>query len=176
MNQINDFIESQNISIGHILIFTIACFVIMFVCMLISFIMLANIKKKYKIFMSGKDGVSLEELINEKLKKITDFDDQVDELNDSLKNMQETLDTAIQKVGIVKYNAFEDTGGKLSFALALLSAENNGIVINSMHNREGCYTYAKEIIRGESFVALSSEEKKAIDEAKKSCDFMEKAV
>ena len=70
-----------------------------------------------------------------------------------------------KKVGIVKYDAFNEMGGKLSFALAMLDKSNNGYVINAIHSREGCYTYAKEIVRGESFITLGEEEKKALEKA-----------
>ena len=56
--------------------------------------------------------------------------------------------------------------GKLSFALALLNQDNTGVVINAMHSREGCFTYAKEIIKGESYIVLSEEEKEALNQAK----------
>ena len=56
--------------------------------------------------------------------------------------------------------------GKLSYAVALLDSEENGIVLNSIHSREGCFTYAKEIVRGESYIPLSEEEKKALEQAK----------
>ena len=70
-----------------------------------------------------------------------------------------------KKVGIVKYDAFNEMGGKLSFALAMLDKSNNGYVINAMHSREGCYTYIKEIVKGESYIALGDEEKKALERA-----------
>ena len=70
-----------------------------------------------------------------------------------------------EKTGIVKYDAFNEMGGKLSFALAMLDKSNNGYVINAMHSREGCYTYIKEIVKGESFITLGEEEKKALDQA-----------
>ena len=56
-------------------------------------------------------------------------------------------------------------GGKLSFALAMLDGKNNGWVINAMHSREGCYTYVKEIVKGESYVELAEEEAEALDKA-----------
>ena len=71
-----------------------------------------------------------------------------------------------QKIGIVKYDAFKEMAGKLSFSLCLLDAEESGFVLTAMHTREGCYTYAKEIIKGKAFVVLASEEKKALEEAK----------
>ena len=66
----------------------------------------------------------------------------------------------------MKYDAFKEMGGKLSFSLCLLDDENNGFILTSMHTREGCYTYVKEIIKGESFVVLATEERRALEEAK----------
>ena len=71
------------------------------------------------------------------------------------------------KYGVEKYDAFDDVGGKLSFVLVLLTADNDGFLINSMHStNEGCYTYTKEIVNGEAFVILSEEEQQALEEAK----------
>lgn len=70
-----------------------------------------------------------------------------------------------QKVGIVKYDAFNEMGGKLSFAIAMLDGNNSGWILNAMHSREGCYTYVKEILKGESFVELAEEEAEALDKA-----------
>ena len=79
-----------------------------------------------------------------------------------------------QKIGVVKYDAFKEMGGKLSFVLALLDKNNSGILLNSVHStREGCYTYLKEIIKGESFLELSEDEKKALNQALRSSNFME---
>ena len=68
-------------------------------------------------------------------------------------------------MGIVKYDAFNEMGGKLSFALAMLDGNDSGWILNAMHSREGCYTYVKEILKGESFVELSEEEAEALDKA-----------
>ena len=75
------------------------------------------------------------------------------------------LDNTYQKVGLVKYDAFNEMGGKLSFSLALLNRKNNGFIINAMHSREGCYTYIKEIIDGNSVIMLAEEEKEALEMA-----------
>ena len=77
-----------------------------------------------------------------------------------------------QKMSIVKYDAFKEMGGKLSFSLALLDDKNNGYILTSVHTREGCYTYVKEIIKGESFVVLSEEERSALEEAKNKRNYM----
>lgn len=75
------------------------------------------------------------------------------------------MKNVFQKVGLVKYDAFQEMGGKLSFSLALLNEVNDGFIINAMHSREGCYTYIKEIIDGNSVIALAEEEKEALDMA-----------
>ena len=76
-----------------------------------------------------------------------------------------TVDRNFQRVGIVKYDAFNEMGGKLSFAIAMLDGNNSGWIINAMHSREGCYTYIKEIIKGESYIELAEEEAEALDKA-----------
>ena len=70
-----------------------------------------------------------------------------------------------KKFGLVKYNAFKGMGGNLSFAMALLDYTNTGFVLNSVHSREGCYVYIKEVERGETDVLLGSEEKDALEQA-----------
>lgn len=74
--------------------------------------------------------------------------------------------SSFQKIGVVKYDAFNEMGGKLSFSMALLNNELDGFVLNAVHSREGCYTYVKEIIGGNSVLVLSEEEKKALNMAK----------
>ena len=69
-----------------------------------------------------------------------------------------------------RLDAFNEMGGKLSFSLAMLNERNDGYIINAMHSREGCYTYIKEIIDGNSIIALSEEEKEALEMAMKSKD------
>lgn len=74
----------------------------------------------------------------------------------------ENLKIVYQKTGLVKYDAFREMSGKLSYALALLDKNNNGFMVNSMYSREGCYSYVKEIIKGESYITLSEEEQEAL--------------
>ena len=99
--------------------------------------------------------------------------DQVDSLmkankanEEDIKKIFSNMKLTFQKIGLVKYDAFNEMGGKLSFSLALLSESNNGFVLNAVHSREGCYTYIKEIIDGNSVLALAEEEKEALEIAK----------
>ena len=82
----------------------------------------------------------------------------VADLNNKMKN-------CIQKVGVVKYNSFDDVGGDLSYSVAFLDEKNDGIVFNSLYYRDGCYTYGKEVVGGKAVVKISDEEQQAIDKA-----------
>lgn len=157
--------EKYGIDIGYVVI-GLACVVFVMLIMLISQMVKNNkLNKKYRKFMTGSGGRSLEKEILSKFKKINNLSNQVMDMNKKVDEIDEKLNVSFQKLGLVKYDAFNEMGGKLSFALCLLSAENNGYIINSMHNRDGCYTYVKEIIKGESFVLLADEEKEALDQA-----------
>lgn len=126
---------------------------------------LTRMEKRYKAFMKGSDAATLEKAFIKKLgqvdaqiEKNTNFDRQIESL-------RQGMNAIYSKYGVEKYDAFEDVGGKLSFALALLDKENNGLILNAVHSRDNCYLYLKEIVKGESFVMLSQEEVEALRKA-----------
>lgn len=125
----------------------------------------ANINKKYRLFMSGRNGQSLENVILEKLNDIEDIKSKTLKNSEDITELFSKMEYAVCKVGMVKYDAFNEMGGKLSFALVMLDEKNNGFSMNSMHGQEGSYVYVKEIINGESYIALGEEEQKALKEA-----------
>jgi hypothetical protein len=147
--------------------------------LLLLFIIIISVKqrklnKKYKKFMAGATGENLESQILARFADIDGLKDDSRFLKEELAKVKENLLITYQKVGVVKYDAFKEMGGKLSFVLALLDKNNNGVLLNSVHSsREGCYTYLKEIIKGESFLELSEDEKKALNQALNSNNFME---
>lgn len=166
--------DELSIDIGYVLLGVAAFTLIQFILVIILFVKNKNLKKKYKSFMAGSDGKNLEELILTRLSEIDFLKLENKKLKTRLENISETLLSTYQKIGIVKYDAFKEMGGKLSFSLALLNDNNDGFVINSMHSsREGCYTYIKEILKGESYVVLAEEEKLALEQAIKSNNYME---
>lgn len=133
-----------------------------------------KINNKYRKFMKGASGRELEAVLVERFTEIDSLKQDSKLLHDKLDLINENILTTVQKVGIVKYDAFSEVGGKLSFVLALLDKNNDGFILNSVHSsREGCYTYLKEIIKGESFLELSKEEKQALNRAINSDNFME---
>lgn len=138
---------------------------VLIIIMIVNAVKMTRLKKNYRIFMEGNDAKSLEDTLIKRL-------DQIDALMESDKETQKKvqmvldhLDNTYQKVGLVKYDAFNEMGGKLSFSLALLNRKNDGFIINAMHSREGCYTYIKEIINGNSIIMLADEEKEALEMA-----------
>ncbi|MFA9378128.1 MAG: DUF4446 family protein [Lachnotalea sp.] len=138
---------------------------LMFIIIIVLMCKIGKLKKRYNIFMQDEDAKSLEKLISGKLKEIEELKLSNKKNKEDIKNINETLLLTFKKVGILKYDAFNEMGGKLSFAVALLNEKNDGFLINAMHSREGCYTYIKEIINGESYIMLGDEEKQALDEA-----------
>lgn len=146
--------------------------VALFITTIVLLVKISGLTKKYKAFMNGSEGRDLESTILERFKEIDNLKSETSYISNKLNTACDTLLTAYQKVGIVKYDAFKEMGGKLSFSLCLLDDKDNGFVMTSMHTREGCYTYIKEIIRGEAYVILASEERKALDEAKNKKNFM----
>ncbi len=69
------------------------------------------------------------------------------------------------KLGVVKYDAFSQMGGGMSFVLAMLDEENNGFILNTVHSTDNCYSYVKPVIGGMVNVNLGEEERQALDEA-----------
>ena len=122
--------------------------------------------RKYEALMSGKKGADLEKIIRVRFKEMDQVKANAKRVTKEHKEIKRSLKSCYSKLGIVKYDAFEQMAGKLSFVIALLNEDNSGFVFNSMHSREGCFNYAKEIIKGESYIPLSDEEKEAIEKAK----------
>lgn len=140
--------------------------IILLVLYISNSIKLSKLRKNYKQFMKklGKG-----EQIDEILKKYIDTVEKVEENQEELENyynkLDENMNTCIQKVGLVRYSAFKDTGSDLSFTLAILDKYNDGIVLNGIYSREMSNIYAKPVKDGKSTYTLSEEEKEAIDKA-----------
>mgnify|MGYP000602397191 FL=1 len=124
-----------------------------------------KLKKNYRIFMSGKDAKTLEDTLIQRLDQVDSLLESNEENDSNIKVLSKNMQRTYQKMGLIKYDAFHEMGGKLSFSLAMLDMRNNGFIINAMHTREGCYTYIKEIIDGNSVIVLSEEEQEALKRA-----------
>ncbi|HIV13283.1 MAG TPA: DUF4446 family protein [Candidatus Pullilachnospira stercoravium] len=126
---------------------------------------LHRLNRKYTMFMKGADGQSLERMFSQKMKEFERLARANEDNSLELRQMKSVLKKTPTKYGIIKYDAFDDVGGKLSFALAMLDAENTGFILNAIHSRDNCFFYIKEIVNGESYTLLSSEETDALRQA-----------
>lgn len=171
--QVNSALLNQiglgSFDIGYLVIgvLVLAVLIIILLILLIVQISKANkLKKRLDKFMLGKEGNSLEEDIaklyedNQFLKNSTEKNRQ------DIRAIFKRLETVFQKMGLVRYDAFNQMGGQLSYSLALLDENDNGFIINSVHSTEGCYSYSKEIRNGDNSITLSTEEEEALAIAK----------
>ena len=161
----NNFLEAlQNYS-GILLLSLLILVIILLVCIFNLSLGLSRLNKKYKIFMKGKDGQSLEKLFKRKFDMIEKLASNSEINSENIQKMEKLYNSSLHKYGIVKYDAFEDMGGKLSSVLAVLDKDNTGFLLNAIHSRENCFLYIKEIVNGESYIMLSEEEIEALKRA-----------
>ena len=124
-----------------------------------------QLQKSYSTFMKGRSGKNLEKSIFRKFGELEEISALVKENEKNVQDIRKKMESHYQKAGIVKYDAFHEMGGNLSFVLTMLDENDNGWIFNAMHSREGCYTYIKEIVKGESYIELSEEEKQCLEKA-----------
>ena len=138
---------------------------ILLIILLMNLSRLKKIQKKYQAFMIKED-VDLEDLLIHYAKKVNSVKEKQDEIKEKIDTLSNEMKYCTQKVGVVRYNAIEKVGADLSFAIAMLDAEDNGIVLNGIYSRDGSYVYSKPVQNGQSTYQLSDEEKEAIRLAK----------
>lgn len=146
--------------------------ILLFLIQVLLFVLLINVNMKYNrlkttytAFMRGKDGKTIEDSILDRFDEIDKIGNIAKKNRQDIKEINKNILSDYQKLGIVKYDAFHEMGGNLSFALTMLDGKNNGYIINAMHSREGCYTYIKEIVGGESYIELADEEAESLERA-----------
>ena len=157
----------------YIIIGLTAVVLILFIMIIVNIVQMKKLKKNYKIFMSGNSAKNLEDTLIKRLDQIDSLIEANEENEQHIQLLFGKMRRTYQKMGLIKYDAFHEMGGKLSFAIAMLDDNNNGWILNAMHSREGCYTYVKEILKGESFVELADEEAEALDKAIFSDEFID---
>lgn len=159
---------------SYVVLGAIVALLIIFIIQIVILVKQRKLNKKYNAFMEGSEGKTLESTILNRFQEVDQLKEDTKSMKTSIHKITENLLNTYQKCSIVKYDAFKEMGGKLSFSLCLLDDNNGGFIITSMHSsREGCYTYVKEIIKGESFVLLSEEEKQVLSEAKNKKNYFE---
>ena len=158
-----EMIGLSGFDLTYLFIVSYALILILIIMVIVQAVKLSKLSKKYKKFMSGKNAKSLEKDIiglyedNRFIKAYTEKN------KSDIRFLYKKLASTFQKVGIVKYDAFNQMGGQLSFSLALLDENNSGFILNCVHSTEGCYSYTKEIRNGSCDISLGEEEREALD-------------
>lgn len=161
MDVIMEVVRSEGFLLG-ILMFLI----LLFIGFLILIFKYTKLNKRYKDFMQKLgNGKNLEEDLETYMYRVNKVEQQNNEITNQLETLDQELIKCMKKVGMVRYNAFQDVGSDLSFALALLNEKNDGIVLNGIYAREMSNIYAKPIENGKSKYTLSEEETQAIQKA-----------
>lgn len=168
-----EYLASYGIDPAYIILALLGLILILIVIYIIILCKLKKVTRLLDKFMRGKDMESMEDTVLKCFERLDALEESDEIKKKQMEEILENLQSVYQKSGLVKYDAFREMSGKLSYALALLDKNNNGVLINSMYSREGCYSYVKEIIKGESYINLSEEEKEALQKAVNSDNFME---
>nr|WP_317357485.1 DUF4446 family protein [uncultured Tyzzerella sp.] len=165
-NYILDVIFEPQIFFTILVVYAVILLVLVISLIVVS-VKLSKTKKRLKKFLPEDKNIDIEEMLiqyNKNVKEVLEKEEEIlEKIENNKKDLSkdieatnkliyltnEKLKSAVQKVSIVRYNPFDDVGGDLCYAIALLDENNNGLVINSIYSRDACYSYAKEIIAGE---------------------------
>lgn len=163
MNGFDTFIDSSGFSL-----LLLSFLVILIVLVIVNILKLNKLKNDYKLLMQViGNGQNFNEILNKYVVKVDNVSRETLKLKNKTESLQQNMEKCLQKVGVVRYNAFSNAGNDLCFAIALLDFEDNGVVINGIYSRDNTTTtYAKPIKHAKSKYALVKEEEEAIEIAK----------
>ena len=156
-----EFLQNENIVIALIILLFIMSALVIYLM-----IKTARINKRYETFIKKiGNSKNIEQDLKNYMNRVERIEKQNSELVRACDILDNNLKICIQKTGMVRYNAFRDTGSELSFALALLDRDNNGVVLNGIYSREMSNIYAKPVKNGIAAFKVSEEEERAIQKA-----------
>ena len=158
-----EYLMSYGIDPAYIMIGISAVLILLIILYLVCIVKMKKLRKAYNCFMKGKDMESMEEVLMKQFDRIEVLEEADREKRKEINSLKILMQKSYQKAGLVKYDAFREMSGKLSYALALLDQNDNGVIVTSMYSRDGCFSYAKEVIMGESKINLSEEEQEALE-------------
>lgn len=160
-----EYLDIAWIDIAWIFIAILVLLMAVIILLIVQIVKVNKLKKRYEKFMKGKDAKSLEQDIIALFEDNKFIKDENEKNRKDIREIFRRMEYCYQKMGLVKYDAFNQMGGKLSFCLCLLNDKNNGFILNSVHSSDGCYSYTKEVKKGESEISLGEEEQKALNMA-----------
>ena len=164
-SQLLESIGLGGLDIAYVLIVMLILILVLLVLVIIQFNKMNKLQKKYAKFMKGKKAKSLEGQLEEVYRDNEYIMKEAERMKGEITSIKKQMVYCYQKLGVVKYDAFRQMGGQLSFCIALLNEKNDGFILNSVQSSDGCYTYTKDVKKGECSITLSNEEKEALDKA-----------
>ena len=170
MDNIAVLLESENFASG-----LLTTNIILIITTIVNIILLIGVNLKYIRFMKKLgSGSNLDEMLRDYLKDVKEIKRDNSEIKAYYTKLDSDMASCIQKVGLVRYNAFKDVGSDLSFAMALLDGNDTGVVLNGLYGSESSNIFAKPVKNGVSKYQLSEEEKEALEIAEQSKNFIAK--
>ncbi len=163
----NEFYNMINLNINDIIITMAAIILVMFIIILTNTVKLNKLKKRHQKITNNFNDKNLETILIDHYKKVQEVTIDNQKIKNDIIKIKKDLSICVQKIGVIRYNAFNDVGSDLSYAIAVMDLEDNGFVINGIYSRESSTTYAKPVVNGQSKYPLSVEEMQAIDMAKR---------
>ncbi len=169
MNNESTFLQQIGMGgfdLGYLLAGMAAVILILLIVLIVLIVQIGKVnklKKRMDKFLTGKNAKSLEREITTLVQETQSLKEKQEVNKKNIRTLFKNMEATYQKMGIVKYDAFSQMGGQLSFSLALLDEGNNGFIINSVHSSDGCYSYTKEIKAGNCDISLGKEEAEALE-------------
>ncbi|GIP22370.1 DUF4446 family protein [Paenibacillus sp. J22TS3] len=148
--------------LGLIIVGTALLFILFLIWNIVQGSKLKKMRRKYEVMMAGAGVENLETLLIDLKVQMDQIEDEQGEQQRQLQSIHKLLPKQKAKIGIKRYNAFEERGNELSFSVAFVDNQLDGVVLTGIYSREGSYVYAKPVVNGDSPYSLSPEEKDAI--------------
>ena len=160
---LGDVIDWARHNLGTLLIGSILAYALLFVLITVLFVRQNHLVRKQTRLLRGISGQSMEEMLHTYADSAHETQTRIEQaLSENARNAQ-VLQACLQNVAVIRYDAFGDVGGQQSFSVALLDAQNNGILITGLHGRQTTRLYTKSVEAGQSpHVPLTDEEKQAL--------------
>lgn len=160
-----DFLNTFNQFVPYIIGVLTIIIILLFILVIILFKSLNKVERKYRKFMRGTNGKNIEELILKEIENIEKANENSQKALEECERLTTKIKSCAQKIAIMRYKAFENVGSDLSFSIAILDGNNDGVLITGIYGREESITYAKPVDKGISRYDLSEEEKQVLNEA-----------
>ena len=146
---------------------TLGVILLLLILVIVLFAKQSGLKRRLNAFTNGEDGRSLEESFRKKFENMDLINAKLSEIDGRLEKIDRNLMITFQRYSIVKYDAFDAAGGQLSFVVCMLTKDDNGFIMNTVHSNsaEGYFSYLKEVKNGSATMELSAEEQRALEEA-----------